>query len=460
MVNLALALALLCAVCSARLDAGTAIERLEAVSSYSDCVGAVTSGYNNNQPIVTWCILVQRFAQHWGVCEDAFGFLDKYGACAISITACPKFTTDEQLLPVAAECLSSCSLESGCIVPMIGKLINDTGICPQGVPPAILNTMLDLPFGPVLPPALAAFSYLTTSAYNFADDAPFIDRYPLPEYIGAWVQAYICIGASLTVIRESSGQGSTCGFLIFNTLGLSSTVAGTVISIAIICRESARGMDKHGASWASKFGNNVMKFPAYVATVAIFFMICGAIPLFVTALPALIAFVHVTVIQSTFVAMVTYAFYRVGSMVVVQEKEAWEERNQLAGKKSGETYSNRGDYDTSELPVFAFLMLPSIQAVQALGCSAWSWYLGVHYTTVHSSFFYAFTLPQLNWNIDFNFHGLFAKDLNEFQLFGYFAAVQVLITVASLIRRVISLCRADDDDARQPSSDSDYRSLN
>jgi len=238
---------------------------------------------------------VRDFALNWDLCADAFGFLDGFGACSLSLTECADLTSDAQLLPVAAECLDSCSEETGCPVPMLGRLLNASGACAQGVPPAILMTLVDLPWGPLLSFGLAIVNLKINGGFNYAKEATLADRYPLPEYLGAWLQCFILLQAIYFTLKhvDPAHQGSTCGFLVFNTMSLTGAVAATMAPIGATLAATARGL----AEGNSKLAMLASVPPAIAGGASLLLMAAGALPLFVTALPCLIIQPHIVIVQ-------------------------------------------------------------------------------------------------------------------------------------------------------------------
>ena len=98
-------------------------------------------------------------------------------------------------------------------------------------------TLVDLPWGPPLSLGLAIVNFKISGFFNYAKDAPFADRYPLPEYLGATLQSFILLQSIYFTLKhvDPAHQGSTCGFLVFNTMSLTGAVATTLAPIGACC---------------------------------------------------------------------------------------------------------------------------------------------------------------------------------------------------------------------------------
>ena len=251
---------------------------------------------------------------HWNLCEGAFGFLDGFGACSLSITECTGLTTDAQLLPIAASCLSSCSNETGCTIPMIGHILTESDACPQGVPSALLMTLVDLPWAPLLAYSLAVFNLFINPGFNLAPDAAWADRFPIPEYLACWLQSFILLRAVYFVLKNvgdsragplALGHGG-CGFLLFNTIGLSGTVVAALAPIVATLIAISRGVLRENEAIKAEAGHsaerttlsmarNVQVLPLLAVIVTVLLMTVGTLGLVFITIPALIFLCHVTI---------------------------------------------------------------------------------------------------------------------------------------------------------------------
>jgi hypothetical protein len=462
---------LLPTLCAATLSASKAfdlLERAQTVQSYAACVTAVTT---NSTP-AGWCQLVAGFAQHWDLCEDAFGFLDGYGACSLSLTECATLTSDAQLLPVAAECLDSCSDGTGCTVPTIGRLLKESGACAEAPPAALLMTLMDLPFGPLLSFGLAYFNLCVTPGFKFSPKAALADRYPLPEYIGTWLQSLILLRAVYFTLKhvDPVHQGSTCGFLLFNTMALFGAVAATLAPIGAMLTATRRGIDAvrdEKGNTARLVATLALVLPSCACYGTVLLMVVGTVPLFMTAIPALVALLPITLVQAILFGIVYAIVASAGQngdgnaadAAAAAEKE---EKHNMAiiAAASMEAYCQpniggdaldkaaaSGSGKEGAAGQDLFVIITMCQIMQALGIIAWSWYLGMNYVDIIEEYFTAFTLLPFNWDFNFSFYfsaslwsRLLTFDLGEFELFGSSLVVQLVTLGLSLLRRAAARC--------------------
>jgi hypothetical protein len=369
-------------------------------------------------------------------------------------------TSNAHLLPVAAECLDSCSEETGCTMPMLGRLLNASGACPQGAPPVILMSLVDLPWGPLITYGLGLLSLLTNPGFNFGKGATWADHYPLPEYLGAWLQSFILLQADYSVLKHvgsAADQGAACQFLLFNTMAITSSAAVALAPISAIFSAYRKGYGPRDSD-ASSFAPVVTKaravgllalaFPLIVAYLSIMLMAVGAISLFVTAIPAAFAFLHISIISIILFMIVFF----VGRCLFSNEEDQFQKDFEVLNVLMAQS---------CDRDILMFISL--LQLLQGVGILAWAWYLpgGPNYTSIHDMYFEAFELPPFNWNFDFGFYfsadlwsRLFSFDLGEYELFGTSVAVQLIFLALSLIRRGFACCLAVRSEVKSDSNSS------
>jgi hypothetical protein len=415
-----------------------AIDLLEqsTIGSYVQCV---LSTRNVTAPagVSPWCTLMQGFSLHWDECSGAFEFINTHGAaCSLSMLECAALTTSAQLLPVAALCLDSCSEDDGCSVPMLGRLLASSGAC-ESVPSSALNAMVDLPYAPLLGMGYGLLSmYAPWSVpFKFGPKSRLFTRFPVGEYAGALIQCLLLLRAAyFTVRRVSDAQNSTCGFLLFNTLTLYSSVTISFAQIASTLDRIKRGLETNGEGTPAAVAKGAGFLMVFITSIVMFPVLLGALAIVFTSIPALVGFIHVTLVQIIPAGLVVLA----------------------ALKYDRFKYANFGGErnfgSSAAMLVIAFGL---IQMCQGLGVVFWAWYLpdGPGYAAIQNEFFGAFALPPFSWNFNLRFYfdlefpeilwlkflRLFSFSLFEFELFGTAVAVQLVTYIATAARSLMAV---------------------
>ena len=178
-------------------------------------------------------------------------------------------------------------------------------------------------------------------------------------------------------------------------------------------------LDDH---YAAAFAHFAMMLPSLLSVfVACFVVGFGACIMFTTSIPALFAFLHITIIQVVLVTPLLLGF-------------RWH-----LGKATSRVSWTMDEY---------FFVCQSVigvsQAVSGLGIIAWAWYLpdGPTYTAIHDAYFAAFGLPTITWEFEFfSFSRLLSFSLGNFEMFGTSIVLQLITMCFSLFRRATgALC--------------------
>jgi hypothetical protein len=473
-------------ISAAALNAGSAMTLLnkakavqsnaETAEDYAACIIATEN------LTASWCPLVRGFAQNWDVCTVPFEFLDSYGACSISVVECAELTTDPRLRPVAAECLKSCSEESGCSLSSLGKLLNTSGVCSE-FPPGYLSTILS-PWAPVAGLLNAAVNMILTAPYNFAVTEKLSDRFPIADYVGAWIQCLVlfrCI--YLTIEHTIKTSSSTCGFLLFSSWALSAGVSVPLAQVAAVYGHISHGLETYPAEsyndidWARphsgqyrgglagavalgnaqhdydaihgtaspfmgvtshKYDNKALTGAKFASKPLIFTAICMAImwactiPLLLSGIPGMIALCWVT-----FPLLLLYGYFY---FRMVDFAERW--HTKWEGQKHESTMGERSVASFVLKMTFVFY---GCQLLAGFSIISWVVYSGTNYGTI-AGLVMDFKLPLFNWNFDLSFYfsqsiwqRIFSFELNDFELFGTSVMVQLLTYGLAVLRKIASL---------------------
>jgi hypothetical protein len=100
---------------------------------------------------------------------------------------------------------------------------------------------------------------------------------------------------------DPAHQGSTCGFLVYNTMSLTGAVAATMAPIGATLAAIGRGDGN------SKLAKLAAVLPSIAGGASLLLMAAGALPLVVTALPALIIQPHIVIVQLLLLGVMTVA---------------------------------------------------------------------------------------------------------------------------------------------------------
>jgi hypothetical protein len=277
--------------------------------------------------------------------------------------------------------------------------------------------------------------------------------------------------------------------LLFNTLSLSSAVALSYAQIFGVLDHASRGLgkvkdndDKHRAP------ANVARAVVFILSlVPIYFLVlgtAGTMALFVTSVPALIAFVHVAVVQLLFVCvllsaalywafrkdldsqtlsgaspfgLVDHAFYRIRCAFADVFRCRVSIRSMSENECGGRNHDYEYDADEGELDddrsfaqrvmIGLILWFACLQTFQGLGIFSWNLYLSgddwkTLYIALNKDFFAAFSLPPFSWHFNLRYYfdmqlwqRIFSLRLEEFELFGTAIAIQLVTVLTMVLRR-------------------------
>jgi hypothetical protein len=228
-------------------------------------------------------------------------------------------------------------------------------------------TIVDVPWGAPLSLLYSTLNIVINHGGFKFQSRRLADRYPLPELCGALLQSFILIQALHFQFKhmDSAQQGSTCGFLLFNMLGLCSSVASTLGSLAAPLTALAIGLEKHNGegSCPVMVAKLALALPGGAAAFTLLMMVVGAVPLLVTAIPSLLCFLHITIVQAIISCL---------PLVIIRFTMDGSGRFRFFGMAKRRDNGMEGGV---MIGGGALIALALCQVVQSLGIMGWVWYL-------------------------------------------------------------------------------------
>jgi hypothetical protein len=361
-----------------------------------------------------------------------------------------------ELLPVAAVCYESCNEETGCEEGAFSKAIHASGVCDNTtLPAAFTHGLIQLPYGPPLQLLYGMASAFISPPFSFVKDSAFVERFPVIEYAGGFMQAMLLLhGLWFGLESLEAAPNKPCGFLVFNLAPVFSScivsytnIIGMLLSASLARTDDGLPCYHFRASVSSPKGVALVCsiIPLGAAAIYIVVLGVGAISIFVTSIPALFAFVHLVLVLG--LAMISAIFISfIAASIMGINSSAF-----IIGQALG---FDDADDDADDTGFAAFIRLASVlyvgacQCMQGLGVLCWTLYASgsgwtSQYKVVHSLFFEGFAVPpfHLDFNFALNFHlpRLFLKivtfRLEAIELLGAALTVQLLTIVGGALPR-------------------------
>jgi hypothetical protein len=278
----------------------SALDEALLLKSYAACASEVT-----RQNGSSWCTVVSQLARKWEDCEDVFKHLDSLIAgsivCELTKNDCGNnLITNPELLPVASVCYESCNEKTGCEEGAFSKAIHASGVCDGAtLPAAFTHGLIQLPYGPPLQLIYGLASAFITPTFSFKEDAAFVERYPVTEYFGGFMQSMILLrGLWFGHLALEAVPNTSCGFLVFNLAPVFSSCIVSYTSIIGMLISASYAETDEGSGIPQGLALVCSLLPLGAAALYIVILGVGGVSILVTSIPALVAFIHLVLVQA------------------------------------------------------------------------------------------------------------------------------------------------------------------
>ena len=146
-------------------------------------------------------------------------------------------------------------------------------------------------------------SALITPSFSFKEDAAFVERFPVTEYAGGIMQSMLLLRALwFGHLALEAVPNTTCGFLVFNLAPVfSSCIVSYTSIIGMLISAYYAKSDDLGLPQCLALVCSLI--PLGTAALYIVILGVGAFSIFVTSIPALVAFVHLALVQGSMLGL-------------------------------------------------------------------------------------------------------------------------------------------------------------